>query len=626
MRFTPYCVGDRVWLEAQNLTTSHPSAKLAPRRYGPFLITSVISHTSYRLKLPPQWKIHPVFHASLLTPYKETKEHGENFPEPAPDLINGQPEWEVEQILGARRRRNQLQYLIRWKGFSEAHDSWEPLTHIKADQLIEAFHEKNPAATKRIQIQPTPPQQTHPVSLSLRRIIMTTNPPPSPPPHWIPKDTPTGPMLRYTPPPLLSRIEDTPPTLTLAERISDPNPSEPESPQTQESHRSLEGGAPGPERQEMSPPAPTLSPPPSPTFTELSEPCATLVDQALHPEAHITPPRDFDIYDRTIANHVTYGEKIRLPDERWVWPHYIHFDHDLVEHKHYVMARRNETGQHTNTVGWSLKAAPFMGPAPQFPDNQDLSPFSFTHYDSHAIDLSLGELNDPGLLADIDRHRGLIAEEAALRLREKELANSWYTWRTRMTPVSRRLIAAQARTRLHPYLTNQVPLRPNRHREEEVTIGEALLLDNRFPHFHLPMPWLAGEERPTVTTWIQSGGTRSHVSSKPTQPTPRPATTYKCFHCKVPNATHDAWHCPWLNRCYYCDSTTHHPFDCPVPHTNCQHSRLGCVVPYHHKNDRKMHCPYVSKEQCDVDTQANDQEDTGHFDDVDWEATSGRSN
>jgi transposase InsO family protein len=30
-RFIPYCAGDRVWLEARNLTTTHPSAKLAPK-------------------------------------------------------------------------------------------------------------------------------------------------------------------------------------------------------------------------------------------------------------------------------------------------------------------------------------------------------------------------------------------------------------------------------------------------------------------------------------------------------------------------------------------------------------------------------------------------------------------
>jgi hypothetical protein len=51
-RFEPYQTGDKVWLEGHNLTTTHPSAKLAPRHYSPFPITCVISCTSYQLKLP----------------------------------------------------------------------------------------------------------------------------------------------------------------------------------------------------------------------------------------------------------------------------------------------------------------------------------------------------------------------------------------------------------------------------------------------------------------------------------------------------------------------------------------------------------------------------------------------
>ena len=180
------------------------------------------------------------------------------------------------------------------------------------------------------------------------------------------------------------------------------------------------------------------------------------------------------------------------------------------------MGWRDETGQHTGMVGWDLKAAPFMGPPPQFPDNHDLFPFSFTHDDAHTIDLSLRELDDPGLLADVDCHRGLTAEEATLHLCKKELANSWHNWQNRMTPVRHRLVAAQARTRLHPYVTNQIPLQPNQHCDEELTVANALLLGNRVPHFHHPMPWLAGEEHPNVARWIQSNGAQSHISSKPT--------------------------------------------------------------------------------------------------------------
>jgi len=90
--------GQKVWLEAKNLSLPYGSIKLAPRRHGPFLIKRVISPVVYQLRLPPQWTIHPIFHTSLLTPYVETKEHGENFSRPPPDLINNEEQYEVEAI------------------------------------------------------------------------------------------------------------------------------------------------------------------------------------------------------------------------------------------------------------------------------------------------------------------------------------------------------------------------------------------------------------------------------------------------------------------------------------------------------------------------------------------------
>jgi hypothetical protein len=112
-QFRPLEKGEQVWLEGTNLKLSHPSAKLAPRRYGPFPITDVISPVVYRIQLPPHWRIHNVFHLSLLTSYKETDAHGRNFPELPPDLIEGEPEYEVDQILIVRRHGCNQDLLLR---------------------------------------------------------------------------------------------------------------------------------------------------------------------------------------------------------------------------------------------------------------------------------------------------------------------------------------------------------------------------------------------------------------------------------------------------------------------------------------------------------------------------------
>jgi Chromo (CHRromatin Organisation MOdifier) domain len=136
--FHPFVVGQKVWLEGTNLKTSHPTRKFAPKCYGPFSIMDVISPVIYCLTLPPSWKIHNVFHVSLLMPYKETEEHGPNFAEPPPELIEEHEEYKVEQVLALRLFGcwKKLQYLIRWKGYSHAHDSWTPADDVHTPDLI----------------------------------------------------------------------------------------------------------------------------------------------------------------------------------------------------------------------------------------------------------------------------------------------------------------------------------------------------------------------------------------------------------------------------------------------------------------------------------------------------------
>ena len=46
-----------------------------------------------------QWKLHPVFHVDLLTPYCETEFHSQNYKKLPPDLVEGEEEYKVEAVI-----------------------------------------------------------------------------------------------------------------------------------------------------------------------------------------------------------------------------------------------------------------------------------------------------------------------------------------------------------------------------------------------------------------------------------------------------------------------------------------------------------------------------------------------
>src|SRR3979490_1828492 len=61
--------GDRVWLDASDIKTTRPSAKLAHRRLGPFTVEKQVGHGAYKLQLPCSLScLHPVFPIVKLTP------------------------------------------------------------------------------------------------------------------------------------------------------------------------------------------------------------------------------------------------------------------------------------------------------------------------------------------------------------------------------------------------------------------------------------------------------------------------------------------------------------------------------------------------------------------------------
>jgi len=96
---------------------------------------------TYCLKLPDQWQIHPVFHTSLLSPYQETETHRPNFPQPPPDLIKGEEEYEVEAIIAHRKRGKGHRYLVKWTGYPSSENSWQSSDDLKgAPEILEEYN------------------------------------------------------------------------------------------------------------------------------------------------------------------------------------------------------------------------------------------------------------------------------------------------------------------------------------------------------------------------------------------------------------------------------------------------------------------------------------------------------
>jgi hypothetical protein len=81
-----------------------------------------------------------MFHAHLLTPFRETLAHGSNYLCPPSDLINGIKEHKVELITRHRLRRRSHQYLVKWKGYPTVDNTWEPKLNLEhTAELLEEY-------------------------------------------------------------------------------------------------------------------------------------------------------------------------------------------------------------------------------------------------------------------------------------------------------------------------------------------------------------------------------------------------------------------------------------------------------------------------------------------------------
>jgi len=99
-----YRVEDLVMWSTKNLKyqmVGRRTEKLMERFMSPYRIKKIISSNAVELELPSTIKIHPVVNVSRICRYIGQVE-GQRKEQPAPVIIEGEEEWEVERILNKR--------------------------------------------------------------------------------------------------------------------------------------------------------------------------------------------------------------------------------------------------------------------------------------------------------------------------------------------------------------------------------------------------------------------------------------------------------------------------------------------------------------------------------------------
>jgi len=101
-----YQIGDLVMLNGKNIQTHRPSRKLDHKNHGPFQVEKVVLPLAVKLTLPRKWKIHNVFHISLVEPYRLGSR---GTPDPSKvlreaDDIETSEEYDVDEVITSTKK------------------------------------------------------------------------------------------------------------------------------------------------------------------------------------------------------------------------------------------------------------------------------------------------------------------------------------------------------------------------------------------------------------------------------------------------------------------------------------------------------------------------------------------
>jgi hypothetical protein len=187
-RNVEFQVGDWVFLKLhpyrQQSMVKRVCKKLASRYYGPYQIEELIGTVAYRLKLPTQARIHPVFHVSLLK--KKIGDEVVNTIDLPPMTAAGEMLIKPKAILDTRWIKKGSRFveeiLVKWKHLQTDDATWEDVMALQERFINLNLEDKVPlngGGIDKQQLEPSDelepsdlePRRSHRVPKKNRRFI-----------------------------------------------------------------------------------------------------------------------------------------------------------------------------------------------------------------------------------------------------------------------------------------------------------------------------------------------------------------------------------------------------------------------------------------------------------------------
>ena len=142
-RTVEFEVGQQVLLSTRYIRFRNCPQKLQKRFVGPFEIKRKISRAAYELQLPEHWSIHPVFHVSLLKPWRQSIWSSPVDLQPEDIEPEKGPVYEVEKLLRWRKvqkgRKTIREFLVTWTGYPLDEAMWIPEENFTYPRLIKGM-------------------------------------------------------------------------------------------------------------------------------------------------------------------------------------------------------------------------------------------------------------------------------------------------------------------------------------------------------------------------------------------------------------------------------------------------------------------------------------------------------